>query len=349
MKILAVRYSLPLLVLAATLIGLPSPALAITLGQLDDFQDGGVANWFVAGGQVTFANVPDAGPLGIGDNVLNADCMNRFVFYNENQWKGDYIAAGVTKISMDVRHENAFPLQLRLGIAKGEIRGGGSGDTYVTDYSIAIPNDGQWRRITFDVAPDDFVPSPGNTGPAPSATAALMGVTHLRILHNPTPGDFLGESNPGSMRVNNILAEGDVVEDADFDGDDDVDGNDFLIWQRGLGVGTTQPTGDADGNGSVNALDLAVWKAQFGMPAMQAVAAIPEPASVGLAALAVLAGILARRNRRNIRAIPEPTGIAMVASALGALGVTRRFRRRGRTATASRAMILTQSQSAAAA
>jgi len=200
---------------------------------------------------------------------------------------------------MDVWHDNAFPLELRLGIAKGDFDGGGSGDTYVTDYSIAVPNDGQWRRITFDVTADDFIPSSGNPpSPPPNVAAALMGVTHLRIIHNPNPGDFIGESNPGSMRVNNILAEGDSMEDADFDGDDDVDGNDFLIWQRGLGVGTTQPAGDADDNGSVNALDLAVWKAQFGVPATPVAAAIPEPASVGLAVLAVLAGIFVRRNRR---------------------------------------------------
>jgi hypothetical protein len=303
MKLPAVRYSLPLLAVAAALVSVASPALAITLGQIDDFQDGGIANW--RGGNpesVFFNNIPDAGPLGSGDSVLDAECPNRFVFFNELQWKGNYTAAGVTKISMDVWHENDFPLELRLGISKSSFDQVGFGDTYVTDYSIAVPNDGQWRHITFNVTADDFVPSSGNNpgqfDPPRSIQAALLEVTHLRIFHNPNPGDFIGDSSPGSLRVNNILAEGDVVEDADFDGDDDVDGNDFLIWQRGLGVGTTQPAGDADGNGSVNALDLAVWKAQFGLPATPAAAAIPEPASVGLAALAVLAGVLARRPRR---------------------------------------------------
>lgn len=303
MKLLAVRFAFPLVAVAATLVGVASPSRAITLGQIDDFQDGGIANWEVRQAtEVLFTNIPDAGPLGAGDHVLETDCGNRFVFYNETQWTGNYTAAGVTKISMDVRHENAFPLELRLGIAKGDFDGGGIGDTYVTDYSIAIPNDGQWRRITFDVTADDFVPSNGNvpepSDPPRSIEAALLGVTHFRILHNPNPGDFIGESNPGSMRVNNILAEGDAVEDADFDGDDDVDGNDFLIWQRGLGVGTTQPAGDADGDGSVNALDLAIWKAQFGLPATPAVTAVPEPAAAGLAALAVLAAVFMRRKLR---------------------------------------------------
>jgi hypothetical protein len=68
-----------------------------------------------------------------------------------------------------------------------------------------------------------------------------------------------------------------------------VDGKDFLVWQRGLGL-TAQPnktTGDANGDGAVNAADLAIWKTQFGTsPAAAAAAGVPEPAS-GMMALAV--------------------------------------------------------------
>ena len=53
---------------------------------------------------------------------------------------------------------------------------------------------------------------------------------------------------------------------ADFDGDQRVSGNDFLIWQRSFGTqdGATYATGDATGNGQVDGNDLAVWKATFG-------------------------------------------------------------------------------------
>jgi hypothetical protein len=86
----------------------------------------------------------------------------------------------------------------------------------------------------------------------------------------------------------------------DFDGDGDVDGKDFLTWQRGLGL-TGQPdatTGDADDDGDVDAADLASWKLHFG-PGPTPVSAVPEPASLGL----LLAGgmALAAVRRRSAK------------------------------------------------
>ena len=52
----------------------------------------------------------------------------------------------------------------------------------------------------------------------------------------------------------------------DFDTDGNVDGGEFLTWQRNFGAtaGATRAQGDADGNGAVNAADLATWQATFG-------------------------------------------------------------------------------------
>lgn len=89
----------------------------------------------------------------------------------------------------------------------------------------------------------------------------------------------------GSGVINLVAA---AVDDADFDGDGDVDGADFLTWQRGLGAGT-QSTGDANNNGTVDNADLDIWKAQFGT-AEVAAGAVPEPATLALLAMG-LAGM----------------------------------------------------------
>jgi hypothetical protein len=85
---------------------------------------------------------------------------------------------------------------------------------------------------------------------------------------------------------------------ADFDADGDVDGGDFLIWQRGFGVGTTPAEGDADDNQLVDGADLAIWSAAFGQvaEASAAVGAVPEPTAAMLLVTAV--GGLARFRRR---------------------------------------------------
>jgi oligosaccharide reducing-end xylanase len=96
---------------------------------------------------------------------------------------------------------------------------------------------------------------------------------------------------------------GDVLlsssQDGDFDDDDDVDGTDFLIWQRGFGVGTTATEGDANESHTVDGTDLAIWETQYGGPPPLAAAAIlvPEPTSLflSLLQLAGLAGMVGAR------------------------------------------------------
>jgi len=49
----------------------------------------------------------------------------------------------------------------------------------------------------------------------------------------------------------------------DFDLDGDVDGRDFLAWQR-LAGSTTRTVADGSLNGIVDSADLAIWQTQYG-------------------------------------------------------------------------------------
>lgn len=110
------------------------------------------------------------------------------------------------------------------------------------------------------------------------------------------------DSDVGSfegMAIDNIAATngtivGPFVPTGNFDGDHDVDGADFLAWQRnfGLGQGAMLGQGDADGNGAVTGDDLAVWRGQFGGSADVSLGdPVPEPTAAYLAFLGVAGAI----------------------------------------------------------
>ena len=69
----------------------------------------------------------------------------------------------------------------------------------------------------------------------------------------------------------------------DPDNDGDVDGTDFLEWQRSLGT-------------IYDATDLSIWETNFGNAPLAATVSIPEPTTLTLSTLALL-GMGYRRRR----------------------------------------------------
>ncbi len=123
-------------------------------------------------------------------------------------------------------------------------------------------------------------------------------------------------------------------DNADFNGDLSVDGDDMLVWQRYHGgpAGATFAQGDANEDGVVDADDLDVWRAQFGTTLPGPSTAVPEPATLGLAlcgcGVAIGAGRRATARRRSRSCRRRPTALAPTAG-LGTLAG-------GRTPRASR-------------
>jgi hypothetical protein len=291
---LCIKYSACLRVLGTfAILVICSPVAAITLGQVDDFEDGTTQNWTGASPE----NVANAGPGGAGDNALfvkadgsAAGSGGKLVVVNRGfQWDGNWTSAGVVQIGMDVRNPNALPLSMRIGIGgPGGVSGGGTvayGDTHVSTQAITVAADNAWHQIAFPAAASNFTTlTPANGDIA----AALASVVHFRILHNPAV-DFVGAAVDGDFYVDNIRAIGAPTTLAgDYNDNGKVDAADYVVWRSmlnetvtpGFGADGTGPGGTPDGQ--VNALDYDLWRSQFGsmLPGAANIlgpVAVPEP------------------------------------------------------------------------
>ncbi len=89
------------------------------------------------------------------------------------------------------------------------------------------------------------------------------------------------------------------------DSDADVDGDDFLAWQRGSGLsGVGAALGDLSGDSTVDDYDLWLWKQNFGASLAASGAAtsmgVPEPSTVILLTLACVRWFVSRRRIRPL-------------------------------------------------
>jgi autotransporter-associated beta strand protein len=132
---------------------------------------------------------------------------------------------------------------------------------------------------------DNFMPTAGERYDILTASDGIAGTFANLLL--PDLGGFLTfnalyEANIVALTVIPLS----VTLPGDFDGDGDVDGRDFLVWQRG---GSPNP---------LSAEDLAEWRAAYAPGGMATFAAmsvsVPEPAT-GVSLLIGLVGLLARR------------------------------------------------------
>ncbi len=236
------------------------------------------ANFLTAGGKLFVSGAEIAWDL---DNLGNGQS-----FYN-NSLRADYVADDA----------NTYDVQ------------GASGSIF-DGLSFSFDDGSQFYDVNF---PDVISPLGGATVAltyvgGTGGTAAIQydsgGSSKLVNLGFPYE-TVTSEANRNAVmqRVLDFF-EIDIVLTGDFDEDGDVDGVDFLAWQRGSGTmgGASRAQGDGDGDGNVDSADLAIWEAQYGTSPISAALAnnialstISEPASaVSPSSSASLASIAQR-------------------------------------------------------
>ncbi|MEM1041235.1 MAG: T9SS type A sorting domain-containing protein [Bacteroidota bacterium] len=194
------------LLLALGLLLLATPASAqVTVGQSDDFQDGTTQDWRNGRNTPDVSNVATGGPDGAGDSYLQVVADGSFIagrlaVFNDEQWSGDFTAAGVTSVTVDLNNTGANDLVIRLWI-ENNFAGPGDGDVVSTD-GVSLPAGSGWQSFTFSVLPEDLTPLG-----ATSAGDVLTNVRRFRFYHGPT-ATAPGPNIVAELGLDNITADG---------------------------------------------------------------------------------------------------------------------------------------------
>ena len=170
---------------ATALLVAASSALAVTVGQKDDFEDGTTANWVVslfgAPHPAPPQNFATGGPAGVDDNYLRLTAQggagpgSRLAVINNVQWTGGYVAAGGGAISLDVNNFGTTDLTLRLQLS-------GPADltnVAVTTAAVSVPAGSGWLAVSFPIDAASLTTTLG------SAATLLTDVAEVRLFHNP--------------------------------------------------------------------------------------------------------------------------------------------------------------------
>jgi hypothetical protein len=183
-----------------------------------------------------------------------------------------------TSIAGDYTHLNAATLQIEIG---------GVASTAFDRVSVAGDITLQGGDLEVSLI-NGFFPSPTDAFTVLSTqigsfTGSFDNVASgQRLTTADGLGSFLVSYGPGSPQV--VLSAFLPALDGDFDVDGDVDGGDFLVWQRG---------GSPNAN---SATDLAAWRANFGFSGLVATGtAVPELDSALMAWALIILPSLSQR------------------------------------------------------
>ena len=186
------------------LLFLSCSASAVVVGQIDDFQDGTTSNWTNGEilGTTPVTNIANGGPAGAGDHYIQltsdgSGSGGKLTAFNRDQWLGDYPAANVTAIEVDLLNQSSLTLSIRLAFKNGP---GSNGVPGYLSQAMVLPAGSGWQHFTISLLPANLTPV---GGPAPWDT---FFIGEVRFIHEVGTTNLSGTPVVGQMGIDNIRA-----------------------------------------------------------------------------------------------------------------------------------------------
>jgi hypothetical protein len=225
---------------------------AVEVGHIDDFESG-TAGWTGAGPSV----VDSGGPAGDGDAYLEVVAGggngpgSRASTYNiGSAWIGDYAAAGITSIDLDLMNveSSSGPLSMRLVLFGPN----STNNRWTSTDAVMIPNDGQWQHVSFPIDGSTITRVMGGA----TYEDMLENVVRVMIRHDPGTPTGTGATIQATFGMDNVTLMGAVAGGSDFNNDGIVDVQDINLLLAEVNAGTNSATFDRTGDGLVNDQDI---------------------------------------------------------------------------------------------
>jgi len=229
------------------------PLWAVEAGFVEDFS-AGTAGWTGAEPAVE----PSGGPAGDGDGFLRIEARgangpgSRLAVYNNSpNWTGDFAAAGITSVDLDIMNleTSPAPMSMRLVLFGPNA----TSNRWTSIEPIVIANDGQWQRISFPVDSEAITRVQGGA----SYDGMIENVVRLMIRHDANTPSATGTTIVGQIGIDNITLVGPSVSGrGDFNNDGVVDVVDVDLLLAEVKSGANSASFDLTDDGLVNELDI---------------------------------------------------------------------------------------------
>jgi hypothetical protein len=198
------RAHVAVLLVAPLVLAFAQVGECVTLNQVDTFQ-GSTNNWTDGHAGDNLAVIANGGPNGAGDSYLQVSSGSaggepRLITFNQSQWTGNYIAAHVKSISMELKNFGFSTLPIRIAIRNQT--GSAAVPGYSSTNAFMLPADGNWHLALFKLDTSNMTPV--GLGLPPLSTE-LLTVKDFRLLSAGQPA-IIGDVISARIGVDDITA-----------------------------------------------------------------------------------------------------------------------------------------------